>query len=138
MQPRSKVDHMLFLVIVGLLAWAVPGGGHFLIGERKRSIIIFITITATFVSGLYVGSIGVIDPVNAKPWYMAQILASPAVGILANVTRSGQYAAYGRPGDVGQIYTSIAGMLNLLCILSAMYMAYQGRGEKIGEEEDES
>lgn len=137
MKPRSPTEHAFFMATVGLLAWAVPGAGHFLIGERRRAIIIFVTIALTFATGLYVGSIGVIDPVNARPWYIAQILASPLVGVLANVARSGQYAVYGRAADVGQIYTSIAGMLNLLCILSAVYMAYQGRGEVIGTEEDE-
>ncbi|HEV55961.1 MAG TPA: hypothetical protein ENN87_00475 [Phycisphaerales bacterium] len=137
MKPRSPTENAFFMVTVGLLAWAIPGAGHFLIGERRRAIIIFVTIALTFATGLYVGSIGVIDPVNARPWYIAQIMASPLVGVLANVTRSGQYAVYGRAADVGQIYTSIAGMLNLLCILSAVYMAYQGRGEVIGTEEDE-
>jgi len=137
MKPRSPTEHAFFMATVGLLAWAIPGAGHFLIGERRRAIIIFVTIALTFVTGLYVGSIGVIDPVNARPWYIAQIMASPLVGVLSNVTRSGQYEVTGRPSDVGQIYTSIAGMLNLLCILSAVYMAYQGRGEVIGTEEDD-
>lgn len=137
MKQRSPTEQVFFMVVAGLLAWAIPGAGHFLIGERRRAVIVFLTITLTFAAGLYVGSIGVVDPVNAKPWYVAQILASPLVGVLANVTRSGQYAVYGRAADVGQIYTSIAGMLNLLCILSAVYMAYQGRGEMIGTEEEE-
>jgi len=136
-RPRSPIENTFFMAVVALLAWAIPGAGHFLIGERRRAGIIFVTITLTFVIGLYVGSIGVIDPINARPWYFAQILTSPLVGVLASLTRDGQYAVYGRPADVGQIYTSIAGLLNLLCILNAVYMAYQGRGELIGTEEDD-
>jgi hypothetical protein len=45
--------------------------------------------------------------------------------------------SYGRPHDIGQIYTAIAGAMNLLAILSAVYMAHSGRGEMIGSEEDE-
>ena len=52
------------------------------------------------------------------------------------MTSSGQYTSYGKPFDIGQIYTTVAGMLNLLCILSAVYMAHCGRGEIIGEEEE--
>ncbi len=137
MTPKNKFDHTIFLIVVGLLAWAVPGAGHFAVKERKRAVIIFVTITATFLVGLYVGSIGVIDSVGARPWYMAQIMTSPAVGVIANITSSGQYECYGRPADVGQIYTCIAGLLNLLCIISAVYMAYAGRGEIIGHEEEE-
>ena len=135
MARQSKIDHSLFLLIVAVLAWAVPGAGHFIIKERKRGIIIFITITLTFLTGLYIGSVGVIDPVGAWPWYIAQMMTSPAVGILGQITRTGQYTSYGKPADIGQIYTSIAGMLNLLCIVSAVFMAYTGRGEIIGEEE---
>lgn len=136
MPKQSKIDHSLFLVVVAVLAWAVPGAGHFVIKERKRAIIIFITITLTFLTGLYIGSVGVIDPVGAWPWYIAQMMTSPAVGMLGQITKTGQYVSYGKPADIGQIYTSIAGMLNLLCIVSAVYMAYSGRGEMIGEEEN--
>jgi hypothetical protein len=143
MAVQKKIDHGLLLAVVGLAAWAVPGAGHFLIKERGRAAIIFVTITAIFLTGIYVGSIGVIDPVGAKPWYMAQMLTSPAVGMVGHVTRTSmteagqrRYVSYGRPNDIGQIYTSVAGLLNMLCVLSAVYMAYCGRGEMIGEEED--
>lgn len=136
MAKQSKIDHGLFLVIVGLLAWAIPGAGHFIIKERKRAVIIFVTITLTFLTGLYVGSIAVVDSVGARPWYIGQMMTSPAVGMLAHITKTGQYVSYGKPYDIGQIYTTLAGMLNLLCIVSAVYMAYCGRGEIIGDEED--
>ena len=144
MAKQSKYEHGLFLIIVGLAAWAIPGAGHFIIKERGRAVIIFITIAVTFLLGLYVGSIAVIDSVGAKIWYYGQILVSPAVGALAQVTsqavtESGEkvYVSYGNPNSIGQIYTAIAGLLNLLCIISAVYMAYCGRGELIGEEDAE-
>ncbi len=136
MADRPRVEHTLFLLAVGVLAWIIPGGGHFLIRERRRAVIIFVTITLTFVVGLYVGSIAVVNSVDARPWFFAQICASPLVGAIDNMCRSGNYKAFGRPSDVGQIYTSIAGLLNLLSILSAVYMAYTGRGEMIGTEEE--
>ena len=143
MTTKNKVDHGLLLIVVGLAAWAVPGGGHFIIKERKRGIIIFVTVTLTFLAGIYVGSIAVID--GAKPWYAAQIMTSPVVGLIGNVTETSvteagkpKYVSYGRGHDVGQIYTSVAGMLNLLCIISAVYMTWCGRGEMIGAEDDDT
>jgi len=124
MTQRSKENRVLFLLIVGLLAWLVPGGGHFLLKERKRSIIIFAAIVLTFATGLYVGSIGVINPNVAKPWYVAQIMNSPMVDLLRRLTATGNYPVYGRPNEIGQIYTSIAGLLNLLCIVNAVYLAH--------------
>lgn len=136
MKKNSKLDYGLFLVIVGVAAWAIPGAGHFILKERKRAIIIFVTIVVTFLVGLYIGSVGVIDPVGSWPWYIPQMLTTPAVGLLAKITKAGEYISYGKAGDIGQIYTCVAGLLNLLCITSAIYMAYCGRGEIIGEEED--
>ncbi|HPY76326.1 MAG TPA: hypothetical protein PLQ45_00655 [Anaerohalosphaeraceae bacterium] len=135
MKPRSSVDHSLWLLLVGIAAWAVPGGGHFLIGQRKHAAVLFVTIALTFAAGLYIGSIGIIDSVGAKPWYMAQILTSPAVGLLGQIAQKGEYPVYGHPADYAQIYTALAGLLNLLCILNAVYRAYSGIGETIGHEE---
>jgi hypothetical protein len=145
MAKQSKIDHGIFLVIVGLAAWAIPGAGHFIIKEKKRAVIIFVTITLTFLVGIYIGSIAVIDPVGGKIWYYGQTLTTPAVTLLGHVTQNAVteagekvYISRGHPNAIGQIYTCIAGLLNLLCIISAVYMAYCGRGEMIGEEEEEN
>jgi hypothetical protein len=133
MARLSKENHILFLLIVGLLGWFLPGAGHFLLKEQKRALIIFATITLTFCTGLYVGSIGVIDPVGAKPWYVAQIMNSPMVAVLGHLTAGGGFPVYGRPNDIGQIYTGIAGLLNLLCIINAVYLAHLNGIEPAGE-----
>jgi len=130
---RSKENHTLFLLTVGLLAWFVPGAGHFLIKEKKHAIVIFVTIVLTFCAGLYVGSIGVINPVGAKPWYVAQIMNSPIVAALGYVAKNGDYSVFGRPNEIGQIYTSITGLLNLLCIVNAVYLAHLRKTETAGD-----
>lgn len=135
-KSRSGFEFGLWLLVVGLAAWIVPGAGHFLIREKKRAGIIFLVIVVLFTTGLYAGSIGVVNQVTGRIWFLAQILTSPAVGLLAQLTQNGQYPSYGRPCDIGQIYTCISGLLNLLCIISAVYMAYCGRGELIGHEEE--
>jgi hypothetical protein len=133
MAKRSKEGHIAFLLTVGLMGWFVPGAGHLMINEKKHAIIIFVTIALTFATGLYIGSIGVINPVGAKPWYVAQIMNSPAVAALGRITAAGNYPVYGRPGEIGQIYTSIAGLLNLLCIVNAVYWAHLRRTGVMGE-----
>lgn len=139
-----KQNHTLCLIVVGLAAWLVPGGGHFLLNERRRAAIIFVAVVLTFLTGLYVGSIGVIDPVGAKPWYAAQIMNTPAVALLGTHVAQAQerarqqndpdlaYPVYGRAAEVGQIYTGIAGLLNLLCIVNAIYVAHQRSVEGTG------
>lgn len=147
MASSWKDNHALFLIVVGALAWLVPGAGHWAINERRRAVVIGVVVILTFLAGLYVGSVGVIDPVGAKPWYAAQLMNTPAVYLLgkhvtgvnnqAELQRASAapativpYRVYGRPNEIGQIYTSIAGLLNLLCIVNAIYMAHlQAVGE---------
>ena len=126
MARYSKEKQTLFLLIVGLLAWLVPGAGHFVLKEKKRSIIIFATIVLTFCVGIYIGSIGVINLFGATPWYVvvAQIMNSPMVLALGRMTAGGAYPVHGWPNEIGQIYTSTAGLLNLLCIVNAVYLAH--------------
>ena len=115
------------MIFVALLSWFVPGAGYFWLKERKRAVIIFTTIAVTFWLGIYIGSIGVIDPVLAKPWYAAQIINSPAVALLGRAAAGGSFPVYGRPNEVGQIYTSVSGLLNLLCIVNAVHLAHMQR-----------
>ena len=137
MAKSSGDTNWPFLISVGLLSWFIPGGGYFLLKEKKRAWIILITISLLFIAGLYVGSIGVIDKVSIadKPWiiaklswYTAQVTVSPAVIVIGSITESGQYQVYGKPEEIGQIYTGIAGLLNFLCIINAVYLAYVGVG----------
>ncbi|UCC99130.1 MAG: hypothetical protein JSW66_04435 [Phycisphaerales bacterium] len=133
MARRSRESHIMFLLIVGLAGWLVPGGGHAVIRKKRHAIVIFATIVVMFAIGLYIGSIGVVNPAGAKPWYLAQILNSPAVAALGHVATSGDYAVYGRPSEIGQIYTSIAGLLNLLCIVNAVYLAHVHGTAPVGD-----
>lgn len=124
MSKENTANHSIRLVMIILAGWLVPGGGYWLLGEYKRAVIVFVTIVLTFCAGLYVGSIGVIDPVQAKAWFAAQMLNSPAVALIGNVTASGGYPSYGRPNEIGQLYTSISGLLNLLCVINCVYLAH--------------
>jgi hypothetical protein len=104
-----------------------------MLGKKTHAAVIFVTILLTLCTGLYIGSIGVINPVGAKPWYVAQVMNTPAVAALGQITKGRDYPVYGRPNEIGQIYTSIAGLLNLLCIVNAVYLAHIGRVQNVGD-----
>ena len=112
------------MFLVGLAGWFIPGGGYLVLKETWRALIIFVAITTTFGVGLYIGSIGVVDPIGYRLWYVVQMMSSPLVAIIGYHTQGGGFPVYGRPNEMGQIYTSTAGLLNLLCIVNAVYMAY--------------
>ena len=124
MPSNSKNNHAVLLLTVGLAGWLIPGGGHFIIKEKTRAIIIFTTIALTFAIGLYLGSIAVVNPVTNKLAYTAQIMNSPAVAAIGRITKEGHYLVFGKPKEIGEIYTSITGLLNLLCIVNAVYLAH--------------
>jgi hypothetical protein len=125
-----KDNYALYLVTIGLLAWLVPGAGHLALNDRRRAAVIGIAVILTFLAGLYIGSIGVIDPVGARPWYVAQIMNSPVVFFLGRLSATGSFPVYARPNEIGQIYTSTAGLLNLLCIVNAVHMAHRRATER--------
>lgn len=128
-------NHTQFLLFVGLISWLLPGAGYFVLEERKRAIIIFVTINLTLCIGLYIGSIGVIDLVGPAPLYVkaAQVMNSPIVLFISHRSAGGGYPVYGWPNEIGQIYTMISGLLNLLCIVNAVSLARLGRIAPAGE-----
>jgi hypothetical protein len=125
MAPYTEKETGVFhVILVGAMAWAVPGGGYWVLGDRRRALVVGVTVAATFILGLYIGSIAVVDSLGARYWYAAQVMTSPAVLVVGRYAASGAYLAYGKPYELGQIYTSIAGLLNLLCIINAVYIAH--------------
>jgi hypothetical protein len=121
---ESQGSTIPFLFLVGLAGWLIPGGGYFLLKEIKRALIILATIVLTFVLGVYIGSIGVVDPIGARLWYMVQMANAPLVALIGYHTQGGGFPVFGRPNEMGQIYTSIAGLLNLLSIVNSVYLAH--------------
>ncbi len=134
MARPSRENHAQFL-LVGLLSWLLPGAGYFVLKEKKRAIIIFATISLTLCAGLYIGSIGVIDLVGPAPLYVkaAQVMNPPIVLVLSHHTAGGGYPVYGWPNEIGQIYTMVSGLLNLLCIVNAVSLAHLRKTEPVGE-----
>jgi hypothetical protein len=127
MRNKPKNENTIYLV--GLLAWLIPGAGHWLLGEKNRGAVIFVAICTTFLFGIMLGTIDVIDPQEAKAWFCAQVLCGlPTIitTILAKILTP-NFALekiFGRSRDIGQVYIGVAGLLNLLCILDALYRTH--------------
>jgi hypothetical protein len=116
--------------LMGVLAWLVPGAGHFYLGMPKRGAIIFVTICATFMLGLVVGGIDLIDPHLERPWFCAQILTGVPAVVAAFLQDPDVLPGVGRGMDLGQLYTGVAGLLNLLCVVDALMKSHNVRGRK--------
>ena len=128
---------MVRVPIAGLLSWIVPGLGHLFLGDRGRGIVLLVTITATFWSGVAIG--GVTSTVDAKEhtlWFAAQLCTGGNTGaayLLGQSVRADLLEVRGKKqkplpahwisAEVGVHYTGVAGLLNLLVILDAMVRA---------------
>jgi len=128
---------LLRVLIAGVLAWIMPGAGHFFIGERARGLVFMITIALTFWGGVAIGGVkNTVNPQERALWFLGQACAgvhpflaiawSRRVEIPSGADRA-RWIAYGQMEDISIVYTAIAGMLNVLVILDVL-----GRAERMG------
>lgn len=140
--PESSMPSVVRGSIAGLLGWIVPGLGHLFIGDRKRGLVFLVAITATFWSGVAIGSVqGTVAPHSRKLWFMAQLgtggnaLAAYGLHVAVNPSSAKspkpEFAGNWLSAEVGVHYTGVAGLLNILVILDAIARADRtgaGRG----------
>lgn len=131
---REDQPAVIRVPIAAILAWLIPGGGHFFLGYRSHALIALVVITGTFWSGVAIGSVqGTVAPNSRKLWFMAQLgtggNALAAVTLHRVVDRDSFDSAVqsSKPhwlsADVGVHYTGVAGLLNLLLIIDAIVRA---------------
>lgn len=120
---RKGNDKALF--IAGLLAWLVPGAGYMYLGMRRRGIIVCGAIWVTFFVGLVLGGVEIVTPQHSKWWFLAQIPTGLAAVIAVLLQDPNVPAGWGRGVDLGQVYTGVAGLLNVLCILDTLMRSQQ-------------
>jgi hypothetical protein len=116
--------------LIALLAWVVPGLGHWFIGERARALIFFVVISVTFWGGVAVG--GVRSTVHLKDngaWIAAQLCIGPqafAAMYLSSQDQkihADQFKAPWPAANISVVYSGIAGLLNLLIIIDSLSRA---------------
>lgn len=125
------------MLLAGIVAWVIPGGGHLVVGDRKRGIIFLVTITLTFWTGIAIGGVkNTVSPQERTLWFAGQICAGGHclaaltwAKFIPDPRASKQYPAdiigYGRSEEVSVVYTAIAGMLNILVVLDVLVRAEQ-------------
>ncbi len=135
-----------------LLAWLVPGLGHYYQGRRGKALLYFLCILGLYFTGFWLGDGKIVywrwvDPFknyeNFNMYYIAQFFVGLAAlppliqGTLAHFNfppilggfmdpstevLNGLQFRLGRFYEVGSIYTAVAGLLNVF----AIYDAYAG------------
>ena len=112
--------------LAAVLAWLVPGAGHFYLGLRKRALLLFIAIELTFFIGLYIGTLRIVNPAQSMFWFVAQVLAGLNT-IVAHLWSTSSEATTPLIHDwsyhMAVLYTGIAGLLNLLAVFDTVIRA---------------
>ena len=135
--------------VPAVLAWVVPGLGHLVIGERARGVILMVCLYSLFGAGLLIGGIDVVDADRDPLWFAGQSLLGPVTILIdlqhaaldrqlgRQIKEAGQLeallaadspapayrASIGRVNELGTLYCTLAGLLNLLVILDVAYRA---------------
>ncbi|MGC9455039.1 MAG: DUF6677 family protein [Phycisphaerae bacterium] len=92
-KPRSN------WLIAAFLAWIVPGAGHFYIGRRIRAVVIFVTIGATFWTGVAIGGVMTVDR-RYEPWWFAAEMVTGVHGLVGWQRSRAEYNKLMREGRI--------------------------------------
>ena len=140
--PTPAREPERFEPVAGILAILFPGAGHLYLGETKRGILIAIGVLGLFFGGMFVGGIDVIDSREDRLWFLGQALVGPVAVGVDRFHQSQKIADPNLPGgrrsarpdenpfnekslskmnELGTLFATIAGMLNLIAILDAAF-----------------
>ncbi len=135
-EPYDNSTPPTIQIVAPILAWLIPGLGHWSLGYRQRAIFIGIGILSMYICGLLIGSVNVINKTDGFWWYCGQTMIGPATPAInawrashkypddpADSSNATTYASpsFAKVNEVGTLYTTLAGMLNLMMILDVLY-----------------
>ncbi len=125
-EPRPLTPMAIAAPIVG---WLVPGGGHFLLGQWGRGLLLMASVTSMFALGILMN--GKVYTFNTGDILdMLGFVGDIGAGLLYVVTR---FMDWGRSSidlataDYGTKFIVVAGLLNVICAVDAYHIAI---GEK--------
>ena len=123
-QPRATPAAGSTLV-AALLAWAVPGLGHFYLGRRARALAFCAIVLVSLVTGLVLDG-NLYRVVSGQPLSFFATVGSMGMGLPYFLARW----AFGYTGDLegagyeyGSAFILTAGLMNLLLILDSLDIA---------------
>lgn len=109
--------------IAAILAWLVPGLGHYYLGRRPKALILLCAILTAFVIGMVLADFRPVSVSEHKYAFIAQMGAGGPTLLVLLVTGGGPVEDTGRAVDplysIGLLYTMVAGLLNYVVACDA-------------------
>jgi len=130
-----------FNPVAGVLAYLLPGLGHWYLGEAKRGLLIGAGVLWLFFGAVLIGGIDSVDRVEDKWWFVGQAGVGP-IAFAADLVHQTQFKvvdsrgqlqtpppgpdakaskSIGHANEIGSLFGAIAGMLNIMCVIDALW-----------------
>lgn len=104
-----------------LLAWLLPGAGHWYLGHRVRGVIFCFVLVATFTLGVLLTEGGCVN-VQRHPYAIGlQVFSGAVTGVAVVLGAGSPELPASKLNDFGMLLTLVAGALNALLIADALY-----------------
>ena len=124
-RPEAPPALPLPLTVLVVLAWLVPGSGHFLLRRRRRAAVFAGLILAAFVLGLLLKGELALPQAGDPLSYLAAIadLGNGVLYFLARALGLGRGTVTAVSFEYGNTFLLTAGMMNLLLVLDTYDIA---------------
>lgn len=135
-----------------VLAYALPGLGHLTLREPRRALFIFLGVMGLFFGGIFIGGIDVVDRNEDFWWFVGQAGVGPVAFAVDRLHQSyfkvpdpkspgGRRTArpdenppnnksLGHPNEIGALYATIAGMLNIIAVVDCLWRTPRPKSER--------
>ncbi len=124
-EPRTEPVSMPRALLGCVLAWALPGVGHAVLGRWGRGLL-FGTVVITLLLGGIALEGKVYKPISGEPLTYLAALGAAGVGVPFALAHAFGWADGNLEGaffEYGNTFTLVAGLLNLLVVLDAFDVA---------------
>ena len=123
-----------FHPMAGIMALVLPGLGHIVLGLPRRGRLVMLGVLGLFLTGLLIGGLDAVDSHQDRWWFYAQTLTGP-VAFIADALhmhlRSEGHViqGLGRMNELGTLSCAMAGFMNLIAVIDAMFPPLRRRNE---------
>lgn len=109
-----------------LLAWLLPGAGHWFLRRRWRAAVYGVTVIGIFAAGLWMGGLSTVSVYGHKWAFLLQVFDGPISIGAAVAQRLLEKLAEAPPSklaDLGLTFTLVSPAFNVLVMADAFYLA---------------
>lgn len=132
--PELPWNTRSFRPLTGFLALVFPGLGHLTLGLPRRARLIALGVLGLFATGLLIGGFDAVDSERDRWWFYAQAAAGPVAfltdAVHIHLRHEGLVVqGLGRMNEIGTLACALAGFMNTIAILDALFPPLRRRRE---------